>query len=177
MTTHSTTSVPVPSTPQMAGILSWFRLDKLRPYFHVSNTYVLRKLQIIGLPFLTKNYRRSRRRVIHAHSPVDPMSSGGAEDLAGAGSLADAFETPATDPNAPDLYIPLMALITYILLLGFSYAQAASFSPEVLGVTTSSALLLLSLEVAVIKIGFWLIGEECPSYVDLFALLAYRFVG
>lgn len=150
---------------RMAGMMSWFRLHNLRPYFHVSNVYVLRKLQILMLPFLVKNFRRSRRKIAVANPETDGLEQ------------VEQFDTPVSDPNAPDLYIPLMSLITYILLLGFSHAQVSQFKPEVLGVTTSSAMLLLLLEVAIIKVGFWLIGEDCPTYIDLFALLAYRFVG
>lgn len=39
---------------------------------------------------------------------------------------------PINDENAPDLYIPLMAFITYTLLTGYVKGTKDSFTPEVL---------------------------------------------
>ena len=41
-------------------------------------------------------------------------------------------QTPMLDENAPDLYIPLMAFITYILVTGYAKGTKKSFTPEVL---------------------------------------------
>lgn len=42
------------------------------------------------------------------------------------------YQTPMLDENAPDLYIPLMAFITYILVTGYAKGTKNSFTPEVL---------------------------------------------
>jgi hypothetical protein len=42
------------------------------------------------------------------------------------------FQVPMMDENAPDLYIPLMAFITYILVTGYAKGTKNSFTPEVL---------------------------------------------
>mmetsp|Transcript_27577 Transcript_27577/g.108096 ORF Transcript_27577/g.108096 Transcript_27577/m.108096 type:complete len:86 (+) Transcript_27577:1083-1340(+) len=39
---------------------------------------------------------------------------------------------PRDDVNAPDLYIPVMALVTYVLLVGFISGTKGVFTPEVI---------------------------------------------
>jgi len=56
-------------------------------------------------------------------------------------------------------------------------ARSQPFSPEVLGVTASSALLALTLEVLLIKAGFYLIEEPSPWLFDLVAFCSYKYVG
>ena len=40
---------------------------------------------------------------------------------------------PKYDVNAPDLYIPSMAYVTYILLVGYILGLRNAFSPDLLG--------------------------------------------
>lgn len=42
------------------------------------------------------------------------------------------YQLPMIDENAPDLYIPLMAFITYVLVTGYAKGTSSSFTPEVL---------------------------------------------
>jgi YIF1 len=41
------------------------------------------------------------------------------------------YGKPSADENAPDLYVPLMAFITYALITGFVKGRASTFTPEV----------------------------------------------
>ncbi|KHJ75462.1 Hrf1 family protein [Oesophagostomum dentatum] len=66
----------------------------LKYYFAVDNTYVGKKLGILLFPFIHSDWS---------------LKYGGSEDPAPA----------KEDVNAPDLYIPLMAFITYIIVSGF----------------------------------------------------------
>lgn len=52
------------------------------------------------------------------------------------------YQTPMLDENAPDLYIPLMAFITYILVTGYAKGTKNSFTPEVL-VEVSRLMLIM----------------------------------
>lgn len=66
---------------------------------------------------------------------------------------------PSHDVNAPDLYIPLMAFVTYVILfanyyllskvlfVAFFMGTQFSFTPDVLGMTASSGFLVLGIEV------------------------------
>jgi hypothetical protein len=54
---------------------------------------------------------------------------------------------PKYDTNAPDLYIPCMAYLTYVLLVGYVLGLRNAFSPDELATTASSALVWLVLEI------------------------------
>jgi protein transport protein YIF1 len=47
---------------------------------------------------------------------------------------------PKLDLNAPDLYKPVMAFVTDILMVGIAYGRQGKFTPELLGLQASSAL-------------------------------------
>uniref|UniRef100_A0A1I7VCX1 Protein YIF1 n=1 Tax=Loa loa TaxID=7209 RepID=A0A1I7VCX1_LOALO len=66
----------------------------LKYYFAVDNAYVGKKLALIFFPFLHRDWTV---KYDSSDSPLPPRS----------------------DVNAPDLYIPLMAYVTYILFSGF----------------------------------------------------------
>jgi hypothetical protein len=41
--------------------------------------------------------------------------------------------SPVVQVNAPDLYIPLMAFVTYVLVAGLAHGVAGEFKAEELG--------------------------------------------
>lgn len=75
----------------------------------VDNAYVLRKLRVLALPYRHPEWERK---------PIN-------------GDAHGQMQPPKMDVNAPDLYLPLMAFITYILLVGFVAGADAKFTPEV----------------------------------------------
>lgn len=78
--------------------------------------------------------------------------------------------------NAPDLYIPLMSLITYALLVGLRKGMESGFTPEVLIQTVSRCLMLQIFEVIVIKSGLRLMQVPL-SFLDVFSYTGYKYVG
>ncbi|RXG69714.1 Protein YIF1B, partial [Armadillidium vulgare] len=68
-------------------------VSKLKYYFAVDTKYVLKKLKLLFFPF---THSRSIRYNSEDEEPVQPRY----------------------DINAPDLYIPVMAFVTYILVAG-----------------------------------------------------------
>ena len=80
-------------------------LTQLRYYFDVNNAYVTQKLKVLALPFRHKEWERT----VGAHGRLQP---------------------PALDVNAPDLYLPSMAYITYILVVGFVMGANGNPSPN-----------------------------------------------
>jgi len=85
-------------------------------------------------------------------------------------------ESPNFDINAPDLYIPLMSAITYILLVGFFMGTQYRFTPDVLGTTLSTVTIILILEVLAIK-GSSIIWPHQTPLLDTIAYSGYKFVG
>mmetsp|Transcript_15674 Transcript_15674/g.51730 ORF Transcript_15674/g.51730 Transcript_15674/m.51730 type:complete len:239 (-) Transcript_15674:2271-2987(-) len=127
-------------------------LATLRYYFAVNQLYVLRKLRVIALPFRHKEWDR---RLGEDGAPLPPKA----------------------DVNAPDLYLPLMAYVTYILAYGFTLGAEGKFtSPDVLGAAGSSGLGVLVLETAMLKFGLYLRGAAVPV-LDSVALSGYKFLG
>ena len=89
-----------------------------------------------------------------------------------------AFASPRDDVNAPDLYIPLMAFVTLVVLVGFSMGVLSDkFHPEVLGTTASSAIICIIIESVLLKLGFYLISTDfVPPFLDILAYCGYIFV-
>ena len=79
--------------------------DNCQYYFAVDNTYVSKKLGLLMFPFIHSDWS-----IRYSHDePVQPR-----------------YEL-----NAADLYIPSMAFVTYILVVGYVLGMQDRFSPEV----------------------------------------------
>jgi hypothetical protein len=87
-----------------------------------------------------------------------------------------AFALPQHDDNAPDLYIPSMSLLTYVLLCALCYGNAGKFSPEVLPDVTSKCVITQILEVIAIRVGFYLM-EAPVAILDLLSYTGYKYLG
>ncbi len=105
----------------------------------------------------------------------------GGADAGGAGAGAAGvgrqthYQIPMLDENAPDLYIPLMAFVTYVLVTGYAKGTANTFTPEVLVDVTSSCLVMQALEMAAIRLGLYLL-QAPASLLDLLAVTGYKYV-
>lgn len=133
--------------------------QKLKAYFNVTNTYVLQKLILIAFPYRHKSWQRL----------VGQQSAEGG---------AESYAPPRDDVNAPDLYIPMMAFVTYVLLMGLCSGLKSKFHPKVLGETASMVAILTFLEWGAIKLGLYLfnIGVDLNS-LDILSLIGYNYVG
>ena len=80
--------------------------------------------------------------------------------------------------NSPDMYIPLMAFVTYVIAASFIYGLRGRFHPEVLGYTASRALAIMLIEFSIVKLGCYLLNIQGDHTVfDLLAYSGYKFVG
>ncbi|KAM0790974.1 hypothetical protein ACM66B_004276 [Microbotryomycetes sp. NB124-2] len=134
-------------------------LAHLKHSFNVSNGYVLTKLRLVLFPWRHRPWSRSLRR-------------------SETGGVQQSYKPPRDDINCPDLYIPVMSLVTYILLAAIYAGKQGQFDPQILGQTASKAFGILFLEFCCIKLGCYLlgIGEE-GTMVDLLSYEGYKFVG
>ncbi|XP_027901614.1 protein YIF1B isoform X2 [Xiphophorus couchianus] len=127
-------------------------ISKLKYYFAVDTVYVGKKLGILVFPYMHENWEVSYQQDI----PV----------------------APRFDVNAPDLYIPTMGFITYILVAGLALGTQNRFSPELLGVQASSALVWLIMEVLAVLLSLYLITVNTDlTTIDLLAFSGYKYVG
>jgi len=78
---------------------------------------------------------------------------------------------------APDLYIPLMALMTYILIACFTRGVDEEFKPEQISKYTFNCLIFSLLEVLLYKFVLVIGRVNSLTFLDLIAFLNYKFVG
>ncbi|KAI9464769.1 YIF1-domain-containing protein [Russula earlei] len=132
-------------------------ITHLKHHFNVSNSYVIRKLRLVVFPWRHRPWTRKMRR-----------------SETGIGE----FQPPRDDLNAPDLYIPLMAFVTYILLAALQSGLQSRFHPEIFGVVATKAIVVLILDFLFVKGGCYLLGIQGTNpIVDLLAYGGYKFVG
>lgn len=130
----------------------------LHVYFQVNGTFVARKLQAVMIPFTKKRWDR------------EPGTTAGGDD--------DTVQPvpPRSDENAIDLYIPTMAVITWVLLYGLGSAiSSGRFTPDILVQSTSRAVVLLILEVLAMRIGASAVAGVSLPVLDSLAVAAYTF--
>ncbi|XP_028314591.1 protein YIF1A [Gouania willdenowi] len=133
-------------------ISRFMSVNKLKYFFAVDTRYVLKKLLIIMFPYTHQDWEVR----YHRDTPLPPRQ----------------------DVNAPDLYIPTMAFITYILLAGMALGIQKRFSPEVLGLCASTALVWIIIEVLVLLLSLYLLTVHSDlSTFDLMAYSGYKYVG
>ncbi|KAG5634753.1 hypothetical protein H0H81_000896, partial [Sphagnurus paluster] len=139
---------------------SIFPSTSLKHHFNVSNSYVINKIRLVLFPWLQKPqaWRRQVRR----------SESGQAAEWA----------SPREDINSPDLYIPLMAVVSYILLCALHAGLQKQFHTKILGEAASRALVVIILDFAFVKLGCYFLNVQGSSQVvDLVAYGGYKFVG
>lgn len=143
----------------------YVNVSALKHYFDVSNSYVLAKLTIVLFPWRHRPW--SRQQYHSSHSSSDPNSR-----------IAADFLPPCEDVNSPDMYIPLMAFVTYILLSTLNAGLNGKFEPQLLGISFSNAAGVIALELVVLWLGKYFLNINSKSQIyDLVAYSGYKFVG
>jgi hypothetical protein len=82
---------------------------------------------------------------------------------------------PKFDYNAPDLYIPLMSFLTYLLLVGVAKGTNNTFTPEFLTQAMWRCFALQLFECLIIKFGLNLMQVSLP-FLDILAYTGYKYV-
>uniref|UniRef100_A0A1I8FZK0 Protein YIF1 n=1 Tax=Macrostomum lignano TaxID=282301 RepID=A0A1I8FZK0_9PLAT len=108
--------------------------SRIKYYFAVDNAYVGKKLMLLLFPYANKNWSLKYSSDEPAQVPQQQQQPQQSVPVA-----------PRFDVNAPDLYIPVMAFVTYILLCGVALGIGNKFTPEQLGVLTSTALVMIAI--------------------------------
>lgn len=98
--------------------------------------------------------------------------------MANSGQAGPMFLPPREDTNSPDMYIPVMAFVTYILLSTLLAGLRGAFRPELLGLTATNAFAVVIIELLLLKLGTYLLNISNESQLlDLVAYSGYKFVG
>lgn len=135
--------------------------SSLSLYFQVTTTYVINKLRVILVPFTNKNWQRI----------PDAQQNSGSDQLS--------FLAPKDDLNSPDMYIPIMGLVTYILIWNTQEGLKGSFNPENLYYKLSSTVAFVFLDLAILKLGLYLLvstNSKTTNLTELVCFVGYKFV-
>lgn len=133
-------------------------MHALKHYFNVTNSYVINKLYLVLFPWRHKPWSRKQA-----------MGPSGQEGW---------YLPPRDDVNSPDMYIPVMSLVTYILLSTALAGLRGQFQPELLGATAGTALIVVAVEILILKLGCYIMNISNNSQLlDLVAYSGYKFVG
>lgn len=119
----------------------WFSWHSWKPLWNVDHGYVLRKCLLLVFPFRHKQWSRQVAR----------------SEMSG---QYEGFKVPRQDVNAPDLYIPIMAFVTYILVIATVLGTRNQFKPEVLTMIASSAMACTLVEVLFLRLGIYLLNVK-----------------
>lgn len=133
--------------------------EDIKYYFKVSNSYVMKKILLILFPYRNKTWVRH-------------TSSNSGNDA------AESYSTPRDDVNAPDLYIPTMSFLSYILVWALGEGVKGNFHPELLGYATTRTLAFYAMDVILLRISFYVlgIGAKNSKIWDLVSYTGYKFV-
>ncbi|KAJ3569250.1 hypothetical protein NPX13_g6144 [Xylaria arbuscula] len=136
----------------------WVNFSALKHYFNVTNGYVINKLFLVLFPWRHKPWSRKQA--------VGPSGQEGW------------YLPPRDDINSPDMYIPVMALVTYVLLSTLLAGLRGQFQPELLGYTASKAGVVVVVEILLLRLGCYFLSISNESQLlDLVAYSGYKFVG
>ncbi|EGG23207.1 hypothetical protein DFA_05339 [Cavenderia fasciculata] len=137
-----------------SNIGKYFSFSSLKSYFNVNTSYVFNKIKLIIFPFPQKTWKRRIYRV----------------------GDVDSYLPPRDDINAPDLYIPLMAFVTYYLLYGFQLGMGREFSPDKLGTAISKGIVGWLIEIGIFRLGSFFSNSYSIPIYDMIAYSGYKYV-
>jgi len=147
------------------NINRWFNPATLKNYFDVTNSFVFKKIGLVLFPFRHKSWARIGRR----NEQTGKME----------------YSSPREDINSPDLYIPVMSCITYVILYAIIMTmeetddnKKGGFKPEVLGRKALNLFSLLVGEVLLMKLICYLMSISADvAFLDFIAYSGYKFIG
>ncbi|KAI5190771.1 protein transport protein YIF1 [Nematocida sp. AWRm77] len=123
------------------------RFEKLRKYFQIDNMYLIKKLFLLAYPY------KGSLWTLHTQRNASLVS------------IAE-----------PDLYIPFMAVITYILFLAGELEIQNKFRPETLGKISTQTVMMYLLEVFLIKGLSFFFEAKDMELLDAVSFLGYKYV-
>lgn len=124
----------------------------LTPYFQVSNRSVLSKLSFLLFPYYRLVRRALRRKPKESGAWLDSQE----------GNINKQYSDENREANKNlgdkqlyelDLYLPLMAFLTYIIVYGYHQVQFSKFEPKVLSERATLCLSLTLLEALIFRSG------------------------
>ncbi|KAH3687266.1 hypothetical protein WICPIJ_001749 [Wickerhamomyces pijperi] len=157
------------------NLSKYVQTGDIKYYFKVSNTYVLNKMLLILFPFRHSNWVRGYRRTENVPQQQQQQQQVPPQQQIPRDAGVELYAFPLEDTNAPDLYLPLMSIVTYILTIALISGLRGDFHPEVFGMKTSTTLLLLFLEFVFLRGGLYVLNINVKFW-DLICYIGYKFI-
>lgn len=139
------------------GWLGWFGLGGMRNYLNVSHRYVWERVVQLIFPFAANRF---------AYSGMAGTDFGSSEA---------ALRLTAEPWRSADLYVPMMALMTYVILYAAGRG-GSDFHPDILYDTAAFAGLLVGVEVGVARTSCYLLGMPSLAFWESAGVAGYKFV-
>ncbi|EER19900.1 conserved hypothetical protein [Perkinsus marinus ATCC 50983] len=150
--------------------------DGLRPYFNITHSYIKWKCLFLMVPFVKRLFQPGRNQRHY--------SSDGANEM-------DNLQAPtqrSADPNEgvalrfvpdrrPDMYIPLMSFISYVLAFAVikGAADDGSFHPDILYDTATFAAVLSVIELVLARAAGYFVSMRSLRLLDLVCVIGYKY--
>lgn len=132
---------------------------QIKRYFAVDTRYVINKIGLLLFPFAHKDW--SIMLEVTGDQPDNHQRA-----------------KPKTDINAPDLYIPTVAFVTYLLLLGLILGKHGTFSPEILSIQASRVLAWELIVIVMEVLALYVTNiQSSLRTLDLTAYSGYKYFG
>jgi hypothetical protein len=129
--------------------------SRARCYFAVSHSSVAAKLRAVLAPWTKRHWRRKR---------ADELDEGHGHAL------------PIHDVNAPDLYVPVVAFVTFALTAGYARGVKGEFSPDALGTIFTRCVLIQLFETGFYAMALWSLGARGVPWLDVLSYTGYKYV-
>ncbi|ODV97750.1 hypothetical protein PACTADRAFT_30304, partial [Pachysolen tannophilus NRRL Y-2460] len=137
------------------NVSNYIPKEDIKKYFQINNSYVFKKLMLLLFPFRNKQWARL------------PMTTSENKQV---------YSSPIEDINAPDLYIPLMGFITFILIRSIVIGVEGEFDPQILSLLFSKDIAIYILDVVILWFGFFVFNVQDYKYFDILSYTGYKFV-
>ncbi len=130
--------------------------SRARCYFAVSHSSVAAKLRAVLAPWTKRHWRRKRA------DEFDEQGHGHA--------------LPLHDANAPDLYVPVVAFVTFALVAGYARGVRGEFSPDALGTIFTRCFFIQLFETGFYAMALWSLGARGVPWLDVLSYTGCKYV-
>ncbi|KAF4676998.1 hypothetical protein FOL47_003995 [Perkinsus chesapeaki] len=148
--------------------------DSLRPYFNITHSYVKWKCLFLMIPFVKRLFQPGKSQ---RHYSVDNEMDNLQAPTQRTGDPNEGVALRFVPDRRPDMYIPLMSFITYVLAYAIikGAADDGSFHPDVLYDTATFAAVLSVIELVLARGAGYFANMTSLRLLDLVCVIGYKY--
>eukprot|EP00002_Diphylleia_rotans_P014295 TRINITY_DN2786_c0_g1_i1.p1 TRINITY_DN2786_c0_g1~~TRINITY_DN2786_c0_g1_i1.p1 ORF type:complete len:281 (-),score=62.38 TRINITY_DN2786_c0_g1_i1:124-966(-) len=131
-------------------------------HFAVTTSYVKNKTKLLIFPYNAQNWRRQKQGQQYGQNE----------------SAASGYMKPQFDVNCPDLYIPSMSFVSFLLLVAWLLGSSSRFQPDILGHSASIMMFMLAFEIGLTKLVLYILNfPHRFTSLELLCYFGYKYFG